>query len=681
LSRTGTEEAHVEEGHLLAADDTALAHVSHSQASPLQTPPQPVLAFRVGVTGTRDLNALPDATRAAIERQVREILSEIRQQIEIVGRNPAAQSTYRTERSATPHPVLRVVSPLAEGSDRHVASVATELGYALDVALPFARTDYATDFADSDSRSAFDRLLGEEGSIEAQHYFVLDGARGVDETRSYEAVGRFVVRNCDLLIAVWNGCPARGRGGTAEIVQFATRFGRPIWWIDASASSPPRLVRSGADLRTPGRAPQGGKAASILADLIAGMLVPPHIERHGHSLIGRALHTLHAWGRRLPSLAGQSLDRRLAPLNDPLQVYLSERPRPDRWLWRLYDWGYRRIGGPSQVPRLPAVPDPSRTARYWEAMYGPADAAAAAYADRYRSSYVWVFLLATLAVTCAVLSLAHEPIKPAATVCEIGILLMICALVSVNERRNWHGRWIAYRLLAELCRKQGALASFGWSLPPPSLRRSLPTDKAGGAGRIETWVAWYFDALIRAAPLPTGQLGEEQLSAARRYVRITLVEEQRVYHLDRKARSRRAGIWLVRAGEYTFFTTLVLVAVKLCFLMMLPAHDHLGHDPAPHTDLLHYAVVALGTLAAVLPALSAAFVGIRAYAELELLVSQSERMVAVMNEAAARIDSLDLARPLASQDLAAEIFDVSSEMLHEVGGWADLFTIKAVEAG
>lgn len=650
-------------------------------ASPLHTPPHPVLAFRVGVTGTRNLDALPDAARAAIDRQVREVLSEVRRQVEIVGRDPAARSAYRTEPSVTPRPLLRVVSPLAEGSDRHVASVARDLGYAIDVALPFARADYARDFADAESRSAFDRLLGEEGSLEAQHYFVLDGARGDDETRSYEAVGRFVVRNCDLLIAIWNGRPARGRGGTAEIVRFATSFGRPIWWIDASASSPPRLVRSGADLRAPGQAPQGGKAASILAEFIAGLLVPPHADRHGHSLIGRALHTLHARGRRLPGLAGRFLDRRLAPHNDPLKAYLSERPRPDRWLWRLYDWGYRWIGGSSQVPSLPATPDPPRTARYWKAMYAPADAAAAAYADRYRSSYVWVFLLATLAVTCAVLSLAHELIKPAATVCEIGILLIICVLVSVNERRNWHSRWITYRLLAELCRKQSALAPFGWSLPPPSLRRTLPTDTPGGAARIETWGAWYFNALVRAAPLPTGRLGEEQLSAARRYLRIALVEEQRIYHLDRKARSRRAGTWLVRAGEYTFFTTLVLVALKLCLLMLSPAHEPPGHDPSAYTDLLHHAVVALGTLAAVLPAASAAFVGIRAYAELELLESQSERMVAVMSEAATRIDSLDLTRPLASQDLAAEIFEISSEMLREVGGWADLFRIKAVEAG
>jgi hypothetical protein len=56
-------------------------------------------------------------------------------------------------------------------------------------------------------------------------------------------------------------------------------------------------------------------------------------------------------------------------------------------------------------------------------------------------------------------------------------------------------------------------------------------------------------------------------------------------------------------------------------------------------------------------------------------------MARVMMQAGTRIDRLDLVRPLASQELAAEVFDVSSEMLQEVNGWADLFRIKIVEPG
>jgi len=41
-------------------------------------------------------------------------------------------------------------------------------------------------------------------------------------------VGQYVVDHCDVLIAVWDGQPSRGRGGTAEIVQYALEQNRPI---------------------------------------------------------------------------------------------------------------------------------------------------------------------------------------------------------------------------------------------------------------------------------------------------------------------------------------------------------------------------------------------------------------------------------------------------------------------
>jgi hypothetical protein len=649
-------------------------------ASP-RTPPRPALAFRVGVTGARDLDDLPEAVQAVIRQQVREVLVAVREQVETIARDPAARAVYRHEPSAPLQSWLRVISPLAEGADRIVASIAQELGYQLDVALPFAPAEYERDFKTAESRADFARLLNDGTQAEPRSCVVLDGARGDDEARSYEAVGRLVVRNCDLLIAIWDGRPARGRGGTGDIVRFATRFGPPVWWIDAAGSAAPRLLRTGSDLRAPDDAVQGRHATLRLADIVRLMLLPPSAHRSGHSLIGRLIHLLHRHGRRLPGVAGRGLDTRLQADHDSLQVYLHEEPLPDNPIWHLYDRAYRLIGGASHVPAALPEPVPAGAATYWEALYQPADQAAAAYGDRYRSSYLWIFCLASLAVVCAVLSLAYESLKPPATFCEFVLLLAILTLVAVNERRNWHGRWIAYRLLAELCRKQGALALLGWSLPP-SLRRSLPVGEEGGAasGPAETWVGWYFDAAARASPLRDGAFCTRQLRAVRTYVRSMLIEEQRLYHLDRRERSRRAGARLVRAGEFAFFATLALVTVKLVLLLFTAYYGVAAHSDGT-SDGLHTVIVLFGTVAAVLPAASAAFVGIRAYSELELLENQSARMARVMMQAGTRIDRLDLVRPLASQELAAEVFDVSSEMLQEVNGWADLFRIKIVEPG
>jgi hypothetical protein len=89
----------------------------------------------------------------------------------------------------------------------------------------------------------------------------------------------------------------------------------------------------------------------------------------------------------------------------------------------------------------------------------------------------------------------------------------------------------------------------------------------------------------------------------------------------------------------------------------------------------------LGLAAAILPALAAASVGIRAYAELELLAEQSRDMCAAMELGRQRIETMDLTRPLASQELGAEVLEVATLMLQDVQGWMRLFRVKLVKAG
>lgn len=52
--------------------------------------------------------------------------------------------------------------------------------------------------------------------------------------QGYLAAGQAVVDRCDHLFAVWDGRPARGLGGTADVVAYARERGRPVTvlWID-----------------------------------------------------------------------------------------------------------------------------------------------------------------------------------------------------------------------------------------------------------------------------------------------------------------------------------------------------------------------------------------------------------------------------------------------------------------
>jgi hypothetical protein len=50
--------------------------------------------------------------------------------------------------------------------------------------------------------------------------------------RSYLLAGEYISDHSDLLIAVWNGRPAAGLGGTADVVAYALRRGRKIYQIN-----------------------------------------------------------------------------------------------------------------------------------------------------------------------------------------------------------------------------------------------------------------------------------------------------------------------------------------------------------------------------------------------------------------------------------------------------------------
>jgi hypothetical protein len=128
------------------------------------------------------------------------------------------------------------VSALAEGSDRMFAQAALARGYRLDVLLPFTSTDYETTFGDTATTPVYRALLARASSkVE------LPGSLAAS-TAAYEVVGRATVDACHILVAVWDGKPAAGRGGTPEIIEYAAAKGKPVLWIDAARERLPVLI-------------------------------------------------------------------------------------------------------------------------------------------------------------------------------------------------------------------------------------------------------------------------------------------------------------------------------------------------------------------------------------------------------------------------------------------------------
>ncbi len=129
-----------------------------------------------------------------------------------------------------PEGVLVLLSSLAEGADRLVVRLALTRPRVskLITVLPMPESHYITDFPNIESREEFTML-----KHRASEVIVLTPQPGTPRGEAYAAAGLYILDHCDVLLAVWDGLPARGRGGTGEIVEEARKRGMPLAWVHA----------------------------------------------------------------------------------------------------------------------------------------------------------------------------------------------------------------------------------------------------------------------------------------------------------------------------------------------------------------------------------------------------------------------------------------------------------------
>ncbi len=113
--------------------------------------------------------------------------------------------------SQLPAPLIGVTS-LAIGADQLFAKAILKRGGSLEAVIPFA--GYERTFSEAQDKQEYERLLKSASKVE-----ILE-KRGSDE-EAYFAAGKRMVDLSDLLIAVWDGKPAAGLGGTGDVVKHA----------------------------------------------------------------------------------------------------------------------------------------------------------------------------------------------------------------------------------------------------------------------------------------------------------------------------------------------------------------------------------------------------------------------------------------------------------------------------
>lgn len=146
---------------------------------------------RIGITGHREI---PQAALSAVRSGIR---------AELRGR-PAT---------------TRALSSLAAGADQLFAEIALESGMRLAAVIP--GMDYEAHLGDDEVRAAYRRLLKCSGER-------VELPRERTHEEAYYAAGRYIVDHVDRMIAIWDGAPSRGLGGTADIVGYAHLTGVPV---------------------------------------------------------------------------------------------------------------------------------------------------------------------------------------------------------------------------------------------------------------------------------------------------------------------------------------------------------------------------------------------------------------------------------------------------------------------
>ena len=126
--------------------------------------------------------------------------------------------------------IKTIISPLADGADRVVAKhMIEEYSAKLIVPLPFEEYAYQKDFS-NDSKKEFEKLMAKADRVDT-----ISALDKISKNEAYLKAGEYVVDNCDILIAIWDGEDARGVGGTADIVEYAKTKLKKIIYINTKS--------------------------------------------------------------------------------------------------------------------------------------------------------------------------------------------------------------------------------------------------------------------------------------------------------------------------------------------------------------------------------------------------------------------------------------------------------------
>jgi hypothetical protein len=564
---------------------------------------------------------------------------------------------------------------MAEGIDQTAAQLRPST-WALDAILPFPVESYKKDFKQSAADKSRSVVPEFEAALkQAQRVLELPEIDDpAERDRGYARLGNFLIRQVDLLVAVWNGERAGGPGGTADVIREAIRAGVPVVWVPTTNvfTSHGFFARLITEFERDGKpvAPAVDCTKGSLAAAIASIVsVPKFIS-----------HTINE---------GTFSQSNGPPVQNRLTQFLKENwPRPSRYT--VYDL-FKRLTERRPLRLTIPVPQLSERLLEWEPFFKDAPSAeklekhlreillpryiwadqlATDFASKYRTAYILCYLLAASAVTVGVAglvvsSLGWDEGEPIAVIFELILLAAMGVLYRKGENQRWHEKWLEYRALAEMLRDSRFLSYLGEYGRIQHGFESLPASSA--------WFAWYLRVTIRELGLPDALLDGAYQDRLLGAVEEHVVAEQLGYHNPNARTLAKMDAWLHRLMRIPFF---IVISAVLLFLLIFAVRKITSW---PLDSLFWSQLAALATfLAAILPAWSAAFAGIRETGDFEGFAQRSELTARQLEEL--QRDSLPAARKIVSLNDTASVLTAAAQILTEdLATWQSLYGRKKLD--
>ncbi|HMN73575.1 MAG TPA: hypothetical protein PKA55_17070 [Rhodoblastus sp.] len=602
-----------------------------SAARAPEAPRPPPLFLRVAITGHREARRLNEG---AARRGLAQAFDACAGVLE-TARRTSAGAFARDEAE------LVLISALAEGADQIAVDVfrsrAVPAGVIahVEAVIPFPVEGYATTMTTEAARDALRDMAATARACIILADGSPDPAKEEDplelhwRNQRYAIVGDILIRQADVLVAVWDGTPSTATGGTASVILGAMRERLPVLWAHATTGEVRLLTPDGVHGDLLGGVLRAGGSLQLEtagAEAQFRAALSPLLAPVFHDDAGADPHDLDAYARSRDSyrrffdeggkIAPPRSRTRATAYNRLLwwagayvvaatatdkaaghSAHLPRRAWPrDKWPgWTIpclyppkpVEEDYLDSWGGNRLRENIALP--------WIAF----DTIATRLGHIYRSSYVITFAFAALAVLVALIGQFFPDHETFLAILEWGALATAAGSFLLSRYFRVHDRWVLARGMEGQFRAAWNLAQLGLA------GRRTPK------GRDAPWAEWAVQAWVGGVGAPAIETTSPYLARLAEYLRQTAVADQIAYHRSNADRLHMLHHTLETVGKGVF----ILAPWAGVFAVL---HHHYPPIPAVATEWVLF-------FGAGMPAVAAAVAGLRYQGDFLRFATRSQR--------------------------------------------------------